>query len=77
MVYREGDRVEQANYGTGTVISRDDRHTVIQFDDDSTRRFSTPLVTLRATTTPAPVPVPKKRATSKRRSPEAGKTATE
>ncbi len=49
-----GDRVVQANYGAGTVTAADARHTVIDFDLHGVRRFVTAMVSLTATTEPAP-----------------------
>jgi hypothetical protein len=49
-----GDRVVQADYGAGTVTAADARHTVIDFDLHGVRRFVTTMVSLTATTEPAP-----------------------
>ncbi len=54
-----GDRVSQAQYGTGTVISVNEYHTVIEFDDGRTGRFITSRVELTASATEAPVKVKK------------------
>jgi len=50
-----GDRVSQAQYGTGTVTSVNEYHTVIEFDDGRTSRFVTGRVELTASATEAPV----------------------
>lgn len=49
-----GDRVTQATYGTGTVTSANERHTVIDFDEHGVRTFSTPLVRLERSNSAAP-----------------------
>ncbi len=55
MAYAIGDRVVQAQYGTGTITGINEFHTVIDFDEHGVRTFATPLVVLQRTTTPAPV----------------------
>ena len=52
--YAAGDRVVQAQYGAGTIVDVNEHHTVIEFDEHGTRRFSTRIVVLETTTTPAP-----------------------
>ena len=52
--YTAGDRVVQAQYGTGTIVDVNEHHTVIEFDEHGTRRFSTRIVVLESTNTPAP-----------------------
>jgi hypothetical protein len=52
--YAVGDRVTQANYGTGTITGVDQQHTVIDFDEHGIRTFATNLVVLERTATPAP-----------------------
>ena len=44
----------QAQYGAGTIVDVNEHHTVIEFDEHGTRRFSTRIVVLESTTTPAP-----------------------
>jgi hypothetical protein len=53
-LFAKGDRVAQAQYGTGTVTDVNERHTVIDFDAHGIRRFSTPLVRLEPSSEPAP-----------------------
>jgi hypothetical protein len=53
-LYGIGDRVVQPEYGPGTVTAADARHTVIDFDQHGTRKFVTTMVSLSATTEPAP-----------------------
>lgn len=52
--YAAGDRVAQGQYGPGTVIECNERHTVIDFDEHGVRRFVTTMVVLESTTTAAP-----------------------
>ena len=52
--YTAGDRVTQAQYGAGTIVDVNEHHTVIEFDEHGTRRFSTRIVVLETTNTPAP-----------------------
>jgi len=63
-VYAKGDRVSQPQYGPGTVIDANARHTVIDFDQHGLRTFVTDMVTLETTTEPAPV---RSRAAARRR----------
>ena len=62
-----GDRVTQPQYGAGTVTSVNPRHTVIDFDLHGVRTFVTTMVTLEATTEPAPAAA--KRGTRAKRAP--------
>ncbi len=50
-----GDRVSQAQYGTGTVTYVNQYHTVIEFDDGRKTTFVTTRVELTASNTEAPV----------------------
>jgi hypothetical protein len=59
-----GSRVSQAQYGTGTVMSVNQYHTVIEFDEAGTRTFVTTRVELTPSDTEAPVRA-KKRAVRK------------
>jgi hypothetical protein len=54
-LFTKGHRVSQANYGPGTVVSSDERYTVIEFDHHGRRMFITDMVTLGRTDEPAPV----------------------
>jgi hypothetical protein len=47
-------RINQADYGTGTVISSDERYTVIEFDQHGRRTFVTDMVKLDRSDVPAP-----------------------
>jgi hypothetical protein len=50
-------------FGNGTITMANDRHTVIDFDDHGSRMFSTPVVRLAPTSTPAPERPVKRRRT--------------
>ena len=61
--YTAGDRVVQAQYGSGTIVDVNEHHTVIEFDEHGRRTFATRLVVLQATNEPAPAKAARKRAT--------------
>jgi hypothetical protein len=63
--FKVGDRVAQANYGTGTITGADDHHTVIDFDEHGVRTFATSLVTLERTSAPPPARAAKPRRATK------------
>jgi hypothetical protein len=63
--WTKGDRVVQPTYGLGTLVEVNDQHTVIDFDEHGRRVFSTRLVTLQATSEPAPARAARKRASKK------------
>jgi hypothetical protein len=80
--FKVGDRVVQANYGPGTITSADDHHTVINFDEHGVKTFSTSLVALERTASPAPQKAAKPRraakaTTAKTETAKAGTTKTE
>ena len=54
-LFANGKRVTQASYGPGTIVSTDERYTVIEFDDHGRRTFVTTMVALEPTSAPAPV----------------------
>jgi hypothetical protein len=60
--WTKGDRVTQPTYGSGTLVEVNEHHTVIDFDEHGRRVFSTRLVVLQATSSPAPAKAPRKRA---------------
>lgn len=68
--YAAGDRVVQANYGAGTIVDVNEHHTVIEFDEHGVRRFSTRIVVLESTNTPAPTRRAAARRTKKRPPPQ-------
>ena len=54
MRFASGKRVHQPSYGAGTIVSTDERYTVIEFDEHGRRTFVTSMVTLEPSSTPAP-----------------------
>ena len=52
-IFTVGNRVVQARYGTGTVISSNEYHTVVEFDEHGVRNFSTAIVKLEKSATMA------------------------
>jgi hypothetical protein len=53
-LFAKGNRVSQANYGSGTITSSDERYTVIEFDNHGRRVFITDMVALSQSDEPAP-----------------------
>jgi hypothetical protein len=53
-LFAKGSRVLQSNYGSGTVMTSDERYTVIEFDLHGKRTFITDMVALSASDQPAP-----------------------
>lgn len=53
-LFAKGNRVAQANYGAGTVLSSDERYTAIEFDNHGRKVFITDMVTLTKSDEPAP-----------------------
>jgi hypothetical protein len=53
-VYPLEKRVLQDQYGSGTVIESNERHTVIDFDDHGVKKFITTMVALTVSSVPAP-----------------------
>jgi hypothetical protein len=53
--FGKGDRVNQAQYGPGTITDTNSMHTRIEFDNHGLHTFVTRLVVLEATAEPAPV----------------------
>lgn len=63
--WTKGDRVEQANYGKGTILEYNEHHVVIEFDEHGKKTFATRLVQLTTTSEPAPAKAARKRAARK------------
>lgn len=66
VIYSAGDRVSQPQYGHGTVTVSNGYHTIIDFDEHGSRIFSTTLVRLEHSSTPAPVKTKTRRRVAKR-----------
>jgi hypothetical protein len=65
--YATGDRVTHSQYGDGTIVSVDEFHTRITFDEHGPRTFVSSRVVLAPSSTPAPekpVKTRRKRATA-------------
>jgi hypothetical protein len=54
-LFTPGKRVSQAQYGHGTVLTANEYHTQIEFDDHGLRTFSTRRSHLEESATVAPV----------------------
>jgi hypothetical protein len=54
MNYATGDRVMHSQYGDGTILSVDEYHTKIKFDEHGPRTFISSRVVLAPSNTPAP-----------------------
>lgn len=67
--WNKGDRVSQPTYGAGTLVEVNEHHTVIDFDEHGRKTFATRLVTLQASSEPAPnkTKAPRKRAAPKKK----------
>ena len=63
--FTTGDRVLQASYGLGTVMSSNERHIVIDFDDHGIHTFVTTVVRLQVSDVPAPGRPAKRKTTRK------------
>ena len=64
--WNKGDRVVQPTYGAGTLVEVNEHHTVIDFDEHGRRVFSTRLVSLQATSEPAPAKAAARRTKKKK-----------
>ena len=64
-LFSVGDRVKQAQYGTGTIAGYNEHHTVIDFDEHGIRTFSTAIVRLERSAVPAPGKPSRRRAARK------------
>jgi hypothetical protein len=66
--FREGDRVDHARFGAGTIENADSQYTTIRFDDHGRKKFLTQMVQLQRSEAPPPqkpartakVPTPKR-----------------
>lgn len=66
-LYSKGDRVQQRQYGNGTVMSTDEFHTVIDFDEHGSRTFATRLMRVEPSDTAAPPPKPGRKSPARAR----------
>ena len=63
--YTPGKRISQPQYGPGTVVESNERHTVIDFDEHGVRKFVTTMVNLESSTVSAPTKAKRARARRK------------
>ena len=64
--YSPGKRVSQDQYGPGTIVECNERHTLIRFDDHGVRLFVTTIVDLNPSTLPEPSKAKRTKAGRKR-----------
>jgi len=72
------DRVTHTLFGMGTIVECDPRKTVIEFDDNSVRKFVTSLVQLEKALDQTPLQKPKaaRKSRAKKAATPAAKAAT-
>jgi hypothetical protein len=58
-VFAVNERVSHSLYGLGTIAEIDQRHTIIEFDENGRRKFVTSIVQLEHSSIAAPEPPPK------------------
>jgi hypothetical protein len=73
MPLKAGQYIRHTKYGLGTIISRDENRTVVDFDTAGMKLFVTPMATFEVAEGQAPVR--KKRASTRRRKATAKATA--
>ncbi|HOL72638.1 MAG TPA: hypothetical protein PLA43_05740 [Bryobacteraceae bacterium] len=66
--YPQGAQVEHLKFGFGTVLSCNEEHIVIKFDDFGEKKFVTPMVLPALKKSDRQPPVEKKRASRSRKS---------
>lgn len=69
--YAQGAQVEHTKYGLGSVVSCNDDHIVIKFDDHGEKKFVTSIVLPGLKKSDRQPPVEKRRATRKKATPVA------
>ena len=73
--FATGDRIKHGSYGLGTIVEANDRHTVIEFDENGRRTFVTRMVVLESSREPAP-PRAARKGARKKAVPKAAAPAT-
>ena len=63
--YNQGAQVEHQKFGFGTVLSCNEEHIVIKFDDHGEKKFVTPIVITALKKSDRQPPVEKKRSSRK------------
>jgi hypothetical protein len=69
--FAQGAQVEHGKYGLGSVLSCNDDHIVIKFDDHGEKKFVTSIVLPGLKKSDRTPPVEKKRASRKKATPAA------
>jgi hypothetical protein len=69
--YAQGAQVEHTKYGLGSVVSCNDDHIVIKFDDHGEKKFVTSIVLPGLKKSDRQPPVEKRRSTRKKAAPVA------
>jgi hypothetical protein len=69
--YASGAQVEHGKFGLGSVMSCNDDHIVIKFDDHGEKKFVTSIVLPNLKKSDRPAPAEKKRASRKKAVPAA------
>ncbi len=64
MDLKAGQHIRHAKYGSGTIVSRDDHRTVVDFEDAGLKKFVTTIAVFERIEGEAP---PKKRTSAKRK----------
>jgi hypothetical protein len=67
--YANGAQVEHGKFGLGTVMSCNDEHIVIKFDDHGEKKFVNSIVLPNLKKSDRQPPVEKKRSTRKKAAP--------
>lgn len=71
-VWKPGDRVEHAVYGTGTIIEFNDQHAIVHFDDHGRRKFASSRAVLTESQRQARPPTSRRAGTSSERTTDIG-----
>ena len=69
--FAQGAQIEHTKFGLGSVLSCNDEHTVIKFDDHGEKKFVTSMVVPALKKSDRQPPVEKRRATRKKAAPAA------
>ncbi len=64
MDLKAGQHIRHSKYGSGTIVSRDDHRTVVDFEDAGMKKFVTAIAVFERLEGEAP---PKKRTSGKRK----------
>ena len=70
------ERVSHTLYGLGTIAEIDQRHTIIEFDENGRKKFVTSMVQLEHSLIAAPDPPPKSSRAKSAKGAKSAKSAT-